>query len=233
MSGAYGDPTDTGSGAYRLLQTLQSQPEYGNLVASGAINPTASANNPANVSAQGVVNNVDWSKLPTMGPAGFKLPTNMMWESIGGTAGTTATPGQAIYHDANYGDIGLRQQRAPNDATMNIMRSMAMTAAMGPMAAALAPAAAGALGLSSGGFGQTAIASLIRGLPGLIQGGGGNILSMLGSMAGGASGVPLGSTLGRLAGSYAQSAIAPKAAVTSQQKAQLMMQSNPSTLPRK
>lgn len=90
---------------------------------------------------------VQWDKLPQMGPH-TDTPANTIW-----TPHNPANTAYATYNDPNYGLIDLVRDQAPNDKSMDILRSLAIAAAVGPAAAALAPAAAGALGYGAGQVG--------------------------------------------------------------------------------
>mgnify|MGYP001264816103 FL=1 len=197
-AGAYGDISDPLSVYNRILKDAGSDFEAAKK--AGIIGEDGSVN---------------WKNAPAMGPAGFNMPANAQWAPTGGRGGQvdpwTMQPlthgqggpftGTGVYHDPIYGDMVLAQNRAPNSTSMNLARMGATAAFMGPMAATFAPMIGGALGLGSSM--NPLIAGLIKGIPGLAQGGGmGNLLSMLGGFAGGATGIPGGSFVGGQAGSY-------------------------------
>ena len=152
---------------------------------------------------------VDWSKAPK--DSAPNAPANSQWITAGGRAGMTDAYGKAptsgyggtgLYTDSNYGTEELVQNRAPNSTVMNIGRGLATAAFAGPAAATFAPLIGGALGLGSGA--NTSIAALLKAVPGLAMSGGKDALSVLGSLLGGASGLPGGSSVGGAIGSYAQ-----------------------------
>ena len=158
---------------------------------------------------------VNWEKAPALAgynSAGGNAPKNMMLQATGGRAGMVNPDGSAItsgyggsplFNNADYGQQYIAQQRAPNSWEMNLGRGLATAAFAGPAAATFAPMIAGGLGLSGGGW-NTAIASLLKSVPGLAMSGGQGWESVVGRLLGGATGLPGGSTIGGLAGSYAQ-----------------------------
>lgn len=158
---------------------------------------------------------VNWEKAPALAgwnSAGGNAPKNMSLQATGGRAGMVNPDGSAItsgfggsklFTDPNYGTQYLAQNRAPDDWQMKLGKALAFSAFSLPAAAALAPAITGGLGLSGAGW-NSAISGLLKATPGLIQSGGGNWMSVLGKLLGGATGIPGGSTVGGLVGSYAQ-----------------------------
>lgn len=172
------------------------------------------------VGQNGVIN---WEKAPALpgyNSAGGDAPKNFSFQATGGRAGfvnpdgsaiTSGYGGSPLYNDPNYGMQYMAQNRAPNDWQMNLGRSLATAAFAGPAAATFAPMIGGALGLGNG-FNST-IAGLLKAMPGLVQSGGGNWMSVLGKILGGASGLPGGGTIGGLVGSYAQMTPAQRAAL--------------------
>lgn len=159
---------------------------------------------------------VDWSKAPK--DSAPNAPANSQWITTGGRAGMTDAYGKAatsgyggtqLYNDPNYGTEELVQERAPDSTSMKIARGVATAAVAGPAAAAFAPLIGGALGLGAGA--NTSIAALLKAIPGLAMSGGQNWASTLGSILGGASGIPGGSTIGGAVGSYAQMTPAQRA----------------------
>lgn len=166
---------------------------------------------------------VDWSKAPA-----FSLPNapkNAQWNPTGGRGGmvdpwsnkavTSGVGGTGVYHDDNYGDMYLQEQRAPDDLGMKLGKMAAMGMFMGPMASTFAPMITSGLGLS-GGFANSSIASLLKAVPGLIQSGGNSIMSLLGGIAGGATGIPGAGTVGGLTGTYAAMTPAQREALRQQ-----------------
>jgi len=193
-----------------LRQMIASNPNGQQLLDSGVINlPQRQEPNPYE-SGPGPGGNqpppVDWSRLPQMGPGG-DTPANTMWGQVNSNnrvdpwtmrpVGPDPRMGQT-YNDPNYGSVQLTQRRAPDDPIMRYGRMATMALVTGGMAAGLAPALASALGLGQGSM--PFITSLLRAVPGLAQGG--NPLQIAGSLAGGMTGIPGGSTLGGAAGSY-------------------------------
>lgn len=157
---------------------------------------------------------VNWEKAPALpgwNSAGGNVPKNYSYQATGGRAGmvnpdgspiTAGYGGSALVTDPNYGTQYIAQNRAPNDWQMNLGRALATAAFMGPATAALAPAASSTLGLGSGW--NSTIAGLMKAAPGLATSGGSNWMSVIGKLLGGATGLPGGSTVGSLIGSYAQ-----------------------------
>lgn len=157
---------------------------------------------------------VNWNAAPALAgwnSAGGNAPKNMSLQATGGRAGmvnpdgspiTSGYGGTPLYNDPIYGMQYVAQNRAPDDWQMKLGKALAFSAFSLPAAAALAPAIGGGLGLGSGWNG--AISGLLKAAPGLIQSGGGNWMSVLGKLIGGASGLPGGGTVGGLVGSYAQ-----------------------------
>jgi hypothetical protein len=191
-----------------LQQMIADNPNGQQLLASGAINlPQAAAPNPYE-SGPGPQQPppIDWSKLPQMGPGG-DTPANTMWAQVNSNnrvdpwtmkpVGPDPKMG-GTYNDPNYGLLQLIQRRAPDDPIMKYGRMGVIGLVSGGMAMGLAPLLASALGLGQGSV--PLIASLLRAVPGLAQGG--NPLQVAGSLAGGATGIPGGSMLGGVAGSY-------------------------------
>ena len=157
---------------------------------------------------------VDWEKAPALAgynSAGGNAAPNMMLQATGGRAGMVNPDGSAItqgfggrglVNNDDYGSQYVAQRRAPDDMGMKLGRGLAMAMFMGPTAATFAPLISGGLGLSGGGW-NSAISTVLRSLPGLAQSGGQGWESVLGRLAGGATGIPGGSTIGGFAGSYA------------------------------
>lgn len=202
-SGGYGDQSNA-----VLQRLIASNPNAQSLIASGAIQgPQANgpgagfyeSGNGGTATGAGV----DWSKLPQMGP-GKDLPTNTMFGQVNSQYRVdpytqkpiAANPNQPTYNDPNYGLLQLIQKRAPDDMTMKLGRALVLSIVGGGVAGFAAPAIGSAFGLGSGA--NPFIAGLLRAIPGLAQGG--NPLSTLGGVAGGATGIPFGSTLGSYAG---------------------------------
>lgn len=157
---------------------------------------------------------VNWEKAPALAgwnSAGGNAPKNMSLQATGGRAGMVNPDGSAItsgfggsklFTDPNYGTQYIAQNRAPDDWQMQLGRALATAAFAGPATATLAPLISSGLGLGSGW--NSMIGALLKSAPGLAMSGGQNWMSVLGKIIGGATGIPGGSTIGGLAGSYAQ-----------------------------
>lgn len=166
---------------------------------------------------------INWERAPALpgyNSAGGDAPKGFSFQPTGGRAGlvnpdgsaiTSGYGGSGLYNDPNYGMQYMAQNRAPNDWQMNLGRSLATAAFAGPAAASFAPIIGGSLGLG-GGMNST-IAGLLKAVPGLVQSGGSNWMSVLGKLLGGATGIPGGGTVGGLVGSYAQMTPAQRAAL--------------------
>jgi hypothetical protein len=151
---------------------------------------------------------VDWSKLPRMGPGG-DTPANTMWGQVNSNSrvdpytmkpvGPDPRMGRT-YNDPNYGLLQLIQRRAPDDNVMKYGKMATIALVTSGMASALAPFLVSGLGLGAGA--NPLMAAFLKALPGLAQGGYRNPLAAVGSIAGGATGIPGGSMLGGAAGSY-------------------------------
>ena len=183
-AGTYGDANDPTTGAYATMQRLiANNPDYDALLAKGAISKTGDSDADKAISnkswdqAIAPTEGIDWTQLPKMGPSDYNLPANAMWTAVGGRSGVAEDPSEAVYHDPNYGDLQLSQQRAPNDLALNLMKMGAISAFAGPTGAALG----GALNLGSIGT-QFLTSGLKLGVNSMITGQAPNPFSILASV---------------------------------------------------
>ena len=220
---AYQDAASMPSGAQERMQfLLDNNPNSKQLLANGTIrapelNPEtpywhekeAYQDTPANSQSGGLntsLSYVDWSKMPRMGPAG-DTPKGSIWAQVNSNSRVDPWSMKPIgvdpnmgptYNDPNWGLLQLIRAKAPEDPVMKYGKMAIMGGVTAGMASALAPFLASGLGLGAGS--NPLMAAFLRALPGLAQGR--NPLAAAGSIAGGATGVPFGSTLGGAAGSY-------------------------------
>lgn len=149
-SGVYGDQSQA-----VLDRIIKDNPNYQILLDKGIIKAPDSThlvtNSESGVSSEVFTSRegsdaIDWSALPAMGPPGYKTPKGTMWESIGGSAGTSDTKGDyGFYNDPIYGTLGLRLQHDPLD--WHDYLGYAVAAFAGSVVAA---PIAGAIGASAG-----------------------------------------------------------------------------------
>jgi len=195
--GSYGDSSDPLSVVNRIKNTIGS--DFDEAKKAGIIREDGS---------------VDWEKAPALkgwNSAGGNAPKGFSYQPVGGRFGQVRSDGSPIaagyggsslYSDPNYGTQYMVQNRPPEDWQMKLGKALAFSAFAGPAAATFAPMIGGSLGLGSGW--NSTIGALLKSAPGLIQSGGQNWMSTLGKILGGATGIPGGSTIGGIAGSYAQ-----------------------------
>lgn len=164
-AGVFGNAFDPTTGAYSARQQLTANnPDYQAQLAKGTVaNDAYGQGRIADQTwsqAIAPTEGVDWTQLPTMGPAGFQMPANTAWATVGGRSGYAANPNVPIYNDPNYGELQLGSTaKAPNDLGLNLLKAGAIAMFAGPTAAALG----GAAGLGS--FGQSVLSGAIKAAP--------------------------------------------------------------------
>lgn len=205
QAGTYGDPSskEVKDLTERLLSEAKNKDE---LISKGAITLGSE-------SEQGwKAGSVDWSKLPKYGSA-VDTPKNTMWAPVNSQYRVDPYSQKpvdesqgygSVYHDENYGDLQLIQQRAPDDPIMAIGKSLVIASVLGPAASGLAGLLAPTLGISSG-LGTNLLATAFKALPGIVQGG--NFDSLLKGVVGtvaNSTGIPGAGTAANFALSYLQ-----------------------------
>lgn len=112
-----------------------------------------------------------------------------------------------IYQDPVYGAVRhWTEKKDFGDVAGQFVKMAAFGMALGPMAAALAPGLAAATGIP-----EWLASSAIKAVPGIIQSGGKNVGNVAASLAGSATGIPMGGAVGNMLYNYATKGQAPTA----------------------